>query len=247
MSRKRIVSVLEERPCTFRELIHRTLLSRSVLSSHLKELEEEGLIEREYKPQPKGRGKILIMLSPKAREDVEKTLRQLEHLAPPPWYLDLQLGRTLLTKGVVQTVIEIVKNSFRPIGMVGPAPPFDKFTLLKGLAIYDWEKNRLPLSLTQASPEELKSPGSPEFYLARELRKKSSDVLVALPLVRDRGLVEKFDKLLEWIGSIQHVCDEKTYFLSQRIQHHSVLYRWAEEQVHAFKKKPPRRGGGEKN
>ena len=65
-NRNRIISILNQRHLTFTELIRESRLSRAVVNQHLKKLEEEGIIKKEYVE-----GRILNVLQPHERLSVE--------------------------------------------------------------------------------------------------------------------------------------------------------------------------------
>jgi len=65
-NRNRIISIINQRHLTFTELIRESGLSRAVVNQHLKKLEKEGIIKKEYV-----KGKILNMLQPDERLSLE--------------------------------------------------------------------------------------------------------------------------------------------------------------------------------
>lgn len=48
-NQNKIIQLLNEQPLTFKQIIEKSSLSRSVVNEHLKALEEQGLIKKEYK------------------------------------------------------------------------------------------------------------------------------------------------------------------------------------------------------
>jgi len=61
-NQSKILQLLNEQPLTFKQIIEKSSLSRSVVNEHLKVLEEQGLIKKEYKDS-----KLLNMLTEKGR------------------------------------------------------------------------------------------------------------------------------------------------------------------------------------
>jgi DNA-binding transcriptional ArsR family regulator len=58
-NRNKIISIINQKPLTFTEIIRQSGLSRGVVNRHLKKLEEEEIIKKEYRE-----GKILNLLLP---------------------------------------------------------------------------------------------------------------------------------------------------------------------------------------
>ncbi|KXB08422.1 hypothetical protein AKJ56_01325 [candidate division MSBL1 archaeon SCGC-AAA382N08] len=108
-SQIKIFEVLEEeKHATFSELHKKTGLSKSTFSNNLKELENEGLIERKAVPPEggKGRHKILIQFADHVLEPIERTLRhvvKLKSVNPP----SLEEGKELLKKNVKEVIFDI--------------------------------------------------------------------------------------------------------------------------------------------
>jgi DNA-binding transcriptional ArsR family regulator len=114
---RKIIMELEKGSSTFTGLKKQTGIAYSTLSEHLKELEKNGMIEREYK-----KGKILIRLPYAALTPIERTLRHLESTVPSPQKLDIELGRKLLTDEVVNAILEISTLSSRKFGLTPQTP-----------------------------------------------------------------------------------------------------------------------------
>lgn len=106
---KKIISELEKSSGTFSEILERTKLSRSTLSTALRELDAGGYIERKVElTEKEGRKKsfrVVIQLKEKKCTPVESTLRHLENLTTHE--LDLEKTRELLTDDVIETVLVI--------------------------------------------------------------------------------------------------------------------------------------------
>jgi len=77
-NRNKIIQHLNEQPLTFKQLIEKSGLSRSVVNGHLKALETKGIIKKEYR-----KGKILNVLQLSKIDLVEWFLSQLEMIGVP--------------------------------------------------------------------------------------------------------------------------------------------------------------------
>lgn len=108
-SQIKIFEALEEtRGATFSNLLEKTGLAKSTFNNNLKELENEGLINRKAVPPKggKGRHKIIIEPAPHLLEPTERTLRHLVAIKAvnPP---SLEEGRELLRKNVKEIIFDI--------------------------------------------------------------------------------------------------------------------------------------------
>jgi hypothetical protein len=212
-SKKILIAELEKGGDTFEKLVERTHLSRSILSKELKRLGND--IERcPIPPREKGRGKryqLVIKLSYIANSPKERILRSLESLMAPNQSLTMEEEsklRELLTDEVIEAMKEIY-ISYR-------TPP-------------EWLKQVDPLLfklLQETQPSQLKEP-SPVilFILSTRIfagesrmasRKDLSTAFNALPLLRKRKLLDKFNELNKLLASFLNKCDD---FIVQFVNH----------------------------
>jgi hypothetical protein len=199
---------------TFEELLTRSGLARATLSKELRGLDTEGLLERfPIPPKEKGKGKryqLVIRLSEKALDPVNKTLRHLEFLMLPPEKLDTELGRELLTDPVIDAIKEVEATRFSKfLPSLVPKEPsrarFDEIMLITALACYYCERRELPYADKLARKRGRKESIFP----------KATRGYTALPIVRQRGLVRQFDDLLDWIEPLL-IASPLAYVLFQR-------------------------------
>lgn len=132
-NRNRIISILNQRHLTFTELIRESRLSRAVVNQHLKKLEEEGIIKKEYVE-----GRILNMLQPPQRlsvegkKSVEPVLFAVNAL---PYILGLRIQWEVLDPNRLLMTIKKEKNALkeRMEAMSRRLGVFYLFVLLKAL------------------------------------------------------------------------------------------------------------------
>lgn len=219
-SERMILKALEQSPGTFTDLRERTKLADSTLSHYLKKLENQNLVEREYK-----RPNLLIKLSAKALDPVRRTIRHLEELVPPPSTLDVELGQKLLTKEVVDAMIEIYHTKFRHVfspddfskisklfgGTISVEPEFNEAVLLTVLAYY-WCEKSFPSLL---EPKSTRTATKPTYEPA----------VAVTPVLKNRGLVKQFDSLLKWADPLLKTPSMASgLFLRALIEHSSKLH-----------------------
>jgi DNA-binding transcriptional ArsR family regulator len=228
-----ILKALEQSSGTFTDLRKRTKLADSTLSYYLKELEDHALIEREYK-----RPNLLIKLSAKALDPVQKTLRHLEELVPPPSKLDIELGQKLLTKQVVDTMEEIYRTRFRPIF----APEeFSKLSKLFGRSIsFELEFNETVFITVLAYYHcEMIFPNLQESPKAETLGKPVYTPAGAItPILKNKGLIKQFDALLEWAKPLLQTSSiAAALFTRGLIEHYNKLHDFLKTQKEGGEKK----------
>ena len=132
-NRNRIISILNQRHLTFTELIRESRLSRAVVNQHLKKLEEEGIIKKEYVE-----GRILNVLQPPERlsvegkKSVEPVLFAVNAL---PYILGLRIQWEVLDPNRLLMTIKKEKNALkeRMEAMSRRLGVFYLFVLLKAL------------------------------------------------------------------------------------------------------------------
>ena len=132
-NRNRIISILNQRRLTFTELIRESRLSRAVVNQHLKKLEEEGIIKKEYVE-----GRILNVLQPPERlsvegkKSVEPVLFAVNAL---PYILGLRIQWEVLDPNRLLMTIKKEKNALkeRMEAMSRRLGVFYLFVLLKAL------------------------------------------------------------------------------------------------------------------
>lgn len=223
----RIYEELRREPGTFEALINRTGLSRATVNQCLKELDQEGLIEREYKEKH-----LLIKLSRKALDPGLTAVLRLGALPTLRGVLNPKGGRKLLESRVRKTLIRIDATALKPAGVPWRylkfgkegaeryEPEFDELVLWVGLAIYDAERNHLPYELPK-------------------------EELVALPIVETSGLSRKLDALLDWIQPVIKGHPLLAHLWGREIHDHVVrLFTRRIERLSKFRS--PFGGGGEK-
>jgi len=132
-NRNRIISILSQRHLTFTELIQESRLSRAVVNQHLKKLEEEGIIKKEYVE-----GRILNVLQPPERLSVEgkKSVKPvLFAVNALPYILGLRIQWEVLDPNRFLITIKKEKNVLkeRMEAMSRRLGVFYLFVLLKAL------------------------------------------------------------------------------------------------------------------
>lgn len=220
-----ILSTLEQGPGTFTQLLKRSGLARSTFTHHLEILRAKGLIERAYE----GPRRLLIRLSAKALDPVQKTLRHLEELIPPPARLDIEAGEKLLTKQVVDTMEEVYRTRFRYIfspnefsklsklfgRSISFEPEFNETVFITVLAYYFCEKVFPSLQ----EPPRAETLGKPAYTLAGAIT----------PVLRNKGLIKQFDALLEWAKPLfQTSSIAAGLFVRGLIEHYNKLHDFFE-------------------
>jgi predicted transcriptional regulator len=210
-----ILNVLQKGPGTFEELLTRTGLSRMIFNAELKELEDEGLIERELQTQKEmGRGRhhrVLIKLSAKADSPTERILRNMKSLIPPPQSLTMEEEsklRELLTDEVIEAMKEIYINYRAPPKWLEQRNPslFKRIqqqmlifraikpspitSFIMSITIFDWEFDYF---------NRLDGPHRQNNFLK---------IANALPLLTIRKLMIEFTKLHQLSEPIFRKCDE---------------------------------------
>lgn len=102
-NRKKIIQLLSVQPLTFKELIEESGLSRATINKHLKDLNKDGLLKKEYRDR-----KILNVLQVTELDLVSWFLGQLENLGVPEEVVEK--GKVLLDDGVLVSSL-VIYNS----------------------------------------------------------------------------------------------------------------------------------------
>lgn len=208
-NRNRIISILNQRPLTFTELIRESRLSRAVVNQHLKKLEKERIIKKEYVE-----GKILNVLQPhetlsvEAKKSVEPVLFAVNAW---PYILGLKMHYEVLSRDKVAITIEKENEDLKErIEAVGRRiGVFYLFVLLKALEEnnFDWLAeagkligivdllvwNSLGLSMNETSPS---------AHQKRIFLMDGNVGLCPIPKVDDLPKKEETSKLKNILGQI---------------------------------------------
>jgi DNA-binding transcriptional ArsR family regulator len=110
---RKIIQILNKESLTFTELIDRSKLSRAVVNQHLKDLERENIVKKEYKD-----GKILNVLQAQKVRLSEFLLNQLSGLGVPGEVIDK--GRSILTDEFVRSmslIYRLISENMIKLGM----------------------------------------------------------------------------------------------------------------------------------
>jgi len=108
-NQNKVMQLLNEQPLTFKQIIEKSSLSRSVVNDHLKALETKSVIKKDYK-----NGKILNVLQLSKIDLVEWFLSQLENIGIPQEIVEK--GRTIINGELLITSayvnMQVILNIF---------------------------------------------------------------------------------------------------------------------------------------
>ncbi len=184
--------------------------------------------------------RAVISLSGKEMDPVIRALRHLEKVTTVP-LIDIERGKELLTDDVVNAILVIStlypekgetpntpecphpaswkchkdeEVGLKEVGIVFKLE-LDEYHLLKALARYDRERFRAGCVEHTGDASDLLKIGLQE-WLEREaevvMKKVSNpETFPMLSVVRKRGVVEKFDALLEWISPLVDLHSEEVF------------------------------------
>ena len=215
-NQNKVIQLLNEQPLTFKQIIEKSGLSRSVINEHLKALEAKSVIKKEYK-----NGKILNVLQLSKIDLVEWFLSQLESIGVPKEIVEK--GRTIINEEllimsvfinaqVMQNILSFSKReragimgegirvlgeeTFSPIARKAETPAFKIKVPLKG--IKEEEIRMMLRELNVYSFAVALDVYGTEKGLFGNSKGFHSDVLGALSLEAKN----RFDKVKEWWNEV---------------------------------------------
>lgn len=254
LSQERIFEALKQKPGTFTDLKNRTGLSKNVLSGHLKQMSNGGLIERKFDSDEE---MVLYHLSKRASDPRELLLRELDLICVEQLSSSISKEvRRLLTPKVWSSSLVIAKEKIES-QRFRLWPDMQKFLYvylegldsevyraLLGVCLYNVEKKFLSISNDPKGQDfKEKKPGETiiRWTLSEALQMcEENKCLIAIPTVEKSKVKHKFDEFSVLLEKLSFRPPATFLFAEVANEHSFYLVR---NMIDFLEKKDPKRVG----